>query len=570
MHRLAIACCGIAAAAFAQSPLVTLNQGGNQGNEGGGVYFDLTVNTTITINAFNFRAGNTGANPSGSVNMGQLGIWLGPTTWVGNVQNMSLWTQVAQTQVGNITHNATGANPGVISPGPLVTPFALGPGTYGVALQSASGTFNHNYTNGNGTNQNFSTAELSFAGGGAQNAFLSSGGIFNPRIWNGEIEYTTGGTPIAVASQEQYGNGCYGFYTSFYELFPNPASIDVDNLSARLTFAGPSYAVGPGVNAYAPPSASAVPLTFASATSTVNLSTVFGGTLPFPVVYPLGGTAVVANDLEVCSVGYITPVATVGGVSLNAPDGTPTVDDFLGQGGQVERWCPHWKGNQNPVTAGQVLAEVDAAGDLVVSWVGVAGNTYQIAYSPVGDVEYRYLTMSVTGGGSFPVILGWTQGGGALDNEIDFSVDTQSGFLTDPSDNTPLDMVLDARPVLGTNPNVVVSGYDQPSTTVGFVLLSFIGQNPGLPLVPFVNMPGCERYIGDAVGNGIVNTGLFFVAGPTHTQPFIAGGIPNIPSLNGVLLYGQSATATGMCAGAPCNGAGFLSSNGLRMLIGSL
>ncbi|MCC6783709.1 MAG: hypothetical protein IT457_12775, partial [Planctomycetes bacterium] len=39
----------LSAAALAQSPLNTLAGGTNQGNVGGGIYFDLQINTTVTI-----------------------------------------------------------------------------------------------------------------------------------------------------------------------------------------------------------------------------------------------------------------------------------------------------------------------------------------------------------------------------------------------------------------------------------------------------------------------------------------------------------------------------------------
>ena len=78
--------------------------------------------------------------------------------------------------------------------------------------------------------------------------------------------------------------------------------------------------------------------------------------------------------------------------------------------------------------------------------------------------------------------------------------------------------------MLGTNPNVIVDGYDAASTTFGFVLLSFTQQNPGIPLSPPFPMPGCDRFIGNLFGpllmlinqsqRGFEDTGLLVIA--TH------------------------------------------------------
>ena len=106
MHRLAIASCIFAAAAFAQSPLTTLNVGGNQGNQGGGIYFNLTVNQTITINQIDFRVAVAGQATDA------LDVYLGPTTYVGNVTNAGLWTLVSSTNVVPTVNDSLSIGPG--------------------------------------------------------------------------------------------------------------------------------------------------------------------------------------------------------------------------------------------------------------------------------------------------------------------------------------------------------------------------------------------------------------------------------------------------------------------------
>ena len=163
--------------------------------------------------------------------------------------------------------------------------------------------------------------------------------------------------------------------------------------------------------------------------------------------------------------------------------------------------------------------------------------------------------MSGNGGGSFPVIIGWTQGNATLDNPVDIST---ISLTTDNLDNTPLDVVLDARPLLGTSPNFVVSGYDTATTTLGANILSFTQINPGLDLTP-LGLAGCRQF----VGTDSIN--VFFPTPVTSTVPFIGGGIPNTVSLNGILLFTQSATFT-----TGFNPLGVILSNGLRVQLGSL
>ena len=556
MHKLSVLLCSsIAAGALAQSPLVTNPPliPNNQGNIGGGIYFDLTVgpqNITVTDLAWVPAALGAGTTMDG------MDIYLGPTTWVGNVTNASLWTLVTSTAaVPLVAGTMSGA-------APLGSTIGLAANTsYGVALVSTTGTsgFSHNYTNGNGGNQTHSTAELSFTGGAAQNQFLQ-GGIFTPRVWNGEIHYTLGGAPIGVASQERYGDGCYGQFTSYYEDFPNPASMDVDGQTHAFTanLGLSTYDLAAGATGYTPPGIGAIAATPGPGATTFSVATLLGSALPFPIFYPRAGGLGIADDLEVCHSGYITPVDVIGAGTtapapgIEAPDNTPTVAEFLGN---TERWCPHWK-TMDSSTGGTISVEVIGGTQLCIDWTGVSGNTFQICFDVSGNVEYRYLVMSVGGGGSQPVVMGWTQGAGALDNRKDVSVDVIAGFSTDAVDNAALSLNLDARPVLGTSPNFVVENYG--AAGIGANVLSFTQFNPGVPLA-VLGMPGCSQFVNLDVSN------VFVTGGPVTTVPFIPGGIPNTGSLNGILLFAQSGTFT-----PGFNALGAIASNGLRVQLGSL
>jgi len=563
MRKLALlAVTLLATVGVAQSPLITLSGGTNQGNVGGGIYFDLTVNTTITINRIDFLCGaNTVAGT------GTMDVYLGPTTYVGNVTNPALWTLVASAAVP--------VAPSAISVGTLNAPFALAPGNYGVALKSNA--YSNGYTNGvtctsttvpgSCANSIFSNAELTLRAGAAQNSFLA-GGIFQPRIFNGQIHYTPGGTPIAVASWQGYGKGCYGYYRSFYQLFPNPVALNLGTTGGvanavtafKLVSAGNFYNVVQTNTPIVTPTSTPIALT--SSDTTFNATASFpSGVLPFPILVPRDGGVFVASDLSISTDGYIVPFdpANPNGPAVPANDNTPTVNEFLGV---VTRWAPHWK-NMEPTSAttpGSMHVELDAAsGALLVTWNNVADvaltttSTFQVAFFANGDVEYRYGAMSGNGGGSYPVIIGFTNG----NNSLDWGARELSGalpFSTNPQDNLPITLSLSARPQLGTSPNLTTENIPA-GTVVGSSILSFTQINPGFDLASF-GMPGCFQYTGLDVTN------VFFVTGPTATAPF---PIPNLSTFNGVLVYGQTLTLT-----PGFNLLGGLTSNGLRFAIGSL
>ena len=543
--RTAAALAFLSALGSAQSVLTTLTGGTNFGNNGGGIYFDLQVNTTVTLTRFDFLCGSNTVAGTGT-----LDVYVGPSTFVGNVNNAALWTLV-----GSVTAPVA---PSTMSSGAVNTPFALGPGNYGVALRA--NLFSHAYTLGNGTtvpgsgtNQTFSTPELVLRAGGAQNVFLS-GALFSPRVWNGAITYTLGGTPITVASYQPYGDGCYGFYRSFYELFPNPAlAFDLANSSILLSLTGNGYTVTAGSNPLLPPVA---PVTL----TLTNDSSVVQSTLPFPILYPGAGGVQSSSHLEICSNGFISPAAS------NGATVTPTVAAFLN--GQP-RWA-NWY-NFDPATGGTVTFDSDPGVQpnpnpvVYVTWNNVPGgilgtitpvgiNTFQMAFFANGDVEYRYQNMPLGGGGAWPMLVGWTPGGGALDRG-NLDLTASFPFQTNATDNAPLLASMSARPLLGTQPNFV-TGNIPAGTVLGARILSFTPHLTGIELTAF-GMPGCFQYEGLDVVN------VFFTSGGnTVNTPF---PIPNLPVLNGVLAFGQSATFS-----SGFNPLGVISSNGLRVLLGSL
>lgn len=566
-----LASLAMAGGLLAQSPLNTNLLAGNQGNNGGGLYFDMTITSTITLTQIDTWVGTNGL----TAGVLELELWLGPSTYVGNVTNAALWTPVGTARTPNYVPNAAAYQ---LYPFTMTTPVTLGPGTYGVALKSQSaapvGTqiWNHGYTNGvtctstsipgSCTNTLFSNNEITIRGGAAQNAFLS-GGVFQPRMWAGALHYTLGGTPIAIAAWENFGDGCNKARTSFHELFPNPIGWDLSGQAANPGAAtmtlnlGSGYTVTSGGTPFTAPSPTASIATLTDGNALIRASTILGGPLPIPILYPDGTSLGFADDLEICADGYITPILSAAPVSN--PRAAPTVQGFYTG---APRWAPYWK-DLDAFTLGNITVELDAQNNLIVSWNSVADPTattttfsFQVAFLNNGSVEYRYDAINPgAGGGTYPILVGYTPGGNKLDNELDISLELGTGFATALQDSQELTQAMSARPRLGTIPNFVAS--NAPAGTLfGISLMSFNQINPGFSLAAF-GAPGCFQYQGAQVSQTI-----FVIQNGQFQQPF---PIPNNLAFNGLSVYSQSA-----CFTPGANALGALFSNATRMLIGSL
>lgn len=122
----------------------------------------------------------------------EVTVWYTPGTHINNQLNPAVWTQISEGR-------GTAAGRGLPSAVDL-RDFTLPPGTHGLAFHyPTSGVA---YTNGIGTNQNYSNTDLTLDLGIATAAFFS-GTQFNPRIWNGTLYYYNGGACYGV-----FGQGC--------------------------------------------------------------------------------------------------------------------------------------------------------------------------------------------------------------------------------------------------------------------------------------------------------------------------------------------------------------------------
>jgi len=176
--------------ASAQS-LSTFFIGTNGGSAGGGTYFQIVVGPNpINITGFDVN----------STTVGNLGFraFTTPGTNVGNETNAGIWTQVTSGTV-----NGLGTDQ--MSPATLNNSFALAANTsYGIAITLSDPTNTavvngaQRYTNGTGTNQMFSNADLTLNLGTASNVLFTAG-IFSPRVWNGTVYYTVVPAPASLA-----------------------------------------------------------------------------------------------------------------------------------------------------------------------------------------------------------------------------------------------------------------------------------------------------------------------------------------------------------------------------------
>jgi hypothetical protein len=176
--------------ANAQS-ITTIFQGGNFGNAGGGIYFDLTV-LGANINVTGFDVGTTAVQgtPFG------FQAWTHTGTFAGTETNQGLWTMVA-------TGNGISSGSLLVgSPVTLNAPFTLNTGVNAMALILADvgggNAVAHSYTNGTGANQQYSNADVQLDLGTATNVPFTAP-IFSPRVWNGTVYYNLVPEPGTIA-----------------------------------------------------------------------------------------------------------------------------------------------------------------------------------------------------------------------------------------------------------------------------------------------------------------------------------------------------------------------------------
>jgi hypothetical protein len=525
-----LAVAALASTAFAQSPLTTFFTGGNGGGVGGTVFFDLTASVPLTLNALDVNF-NEVASTAGSVD-----VYTVATTYVGNEANSAVWTLVGS---GSLT------TAGLNIPTPVaISPIPLAAGSYGVALVATNVSFA--YTNGTGTNQTFSTNELTLNAGAAGNTPWPVT-PFTPRVVNCSIGYSvgTGGT---VATRSSYGTGCVARAASFYEHFLTTPSIDLSNTAFRMLNTGTGYIVLPSATAFVAPSGTATNLNLGDdSVAPVNLSVAF----PYP-----GGTT---TQLEVCSNGFISAAAGNGTSYQPSPSA------------MLNRTHASWNVWRDFIcnASGNVWFE-EVGGIAYITWLNVVGyqgtatgtvpSTFQLQFDLAqGHVDFVFQAMDTTSvsgwAGGEGWVVGYSPAGNSRDpGNLDLSTALGSGLVLDGTDLAPLTLGLSNRPVGGTT--ITFDTTNIPAgAPFGAILIGFVQFNPGLDLTG-LGMPGCARYTDGA-------TSLLYLpfGGTSNSLPF------NVPNFPGVNLFAQS-VAFAPAAGLTPLGA--IASQGVALGLGNL
>jgi hypothetical protein len=567
-----LAAAGLCASVSAQSALVcnlappVLRLGYNAPSNDTNVYFNLTVSSAITLQAIETPL------LSATGQRGTLSLYTCPTTHVGNELNAAAWTLAATgvitsryTLGGGVAawtarscqENATIPNTGL----------TLLPGSYGIAVRCQGVTPLLNHV---AVLQTFSNPELSVSSGALQyTAFTSALEATVPGYagwaFQGNILYQVGaGALHACAEPLPYGDGCYSRCGSFHQLFteasPSTASVASAAMSGRrltLDLVGSDYLVRQGTAAFLPPTAAAIVLPLGDDTEIPVV-------LPVPFPYPAG----LAATFFVHANGYISVA------SNNILPGTmnwlPNAQSFL-EAPAAGWWSWH---DYNPTEpgSGQVTAEQVGTNLLVFTWTAVESDpvgttnpsTFQFQFDVLtGQVNYVWQAIDAVGGSPFlqadDHLVGYSPGG-ASPNCGAVDITTLTAITLQEPEAPPLTLAASGRPLLGTTISLTTTNPTTPfGIGINFVATSRIPQ-PGLDL-GVLGASGCRAHvdINTGVGNAIANTGL---GGLTMS---INLPVPNTPLLAGLEIFSQS-----VWLDAAQNAAGFITSNGLALSLGTL
>jgi hypothetical protein len=528
----------LAAALTAQSPLVTSYAGittvpGTPPDPQ--VYFNLTVNTPVTLQAFDINT----SSPVGTVGSVSVYITAAGGTYVGNMLNQGLWTLAAS---GSCTSAGLGfPTQACITPGIQLTP-----GTYGVAVRYNGLQVRLN----NGAN-NYSNPDLAIQTGAVQvTPFTST--PFNNYSFSGGIHYALGFQPHSCASATPYGTGCYRIPASWYDRIATApaAAAALNGRSISMLPNGNGYTVLQSTVAYIQPSATAQALPRNDdGESPVTLTT------PFP--YP-GGTASV---LHVCTNGFVST-----GANIALPLGnnwTPLANVFLAAT-HTAWWSWH---EYSTLETGSGEIKFEEVGPLaIITWDGVESYPltvtnpcwFQFQFNTTtGEVHFVWQTIEAIGGNTNndAHLVGYSPGGPSLP-PVETDVTTLVGQSLPGVDIERLTLTASPRPAFGNTVQLTTTNEIGTGIGVNFLSLGEIPA-PGFDL-GIIGAGGCAALIdvNTAVGNVISN-----LPGQSMTIQF---PMPvGQPSLSGFTCYSQS-----IWLSPTSNPAGLITSNAVKLVVG--
>ena len=490
--------------AAAQMPLHMPYASDNGGSAGGQVFFDLVVNSTISLRALDVNLGSVPGTH------GRIEVYVtnpGTTTYAGNTDSPANWSLHAG---GDVV--AQGVD--VPSPVCLDDYVVLLPGNYGIALRHVG--VSASYTNGTLTNSIGSVPEMTLQAGAAQNAPWS--GLFMPRVFNGSLIFVAGaatGTPTC-ASVTSYGQACYPPTPgSFYEHTAVANTFDLSGQTLRMArnAAGGYDVTSAALSSFYSPTAADLGLADDELSAPIPL--------PAPFTYPGGSTTAIV-------------VHSNGQVFLDdggASDFSPSAAEFLARGACLS---PSWQ-DLDPSAGGSIHVDVDASSLVAfVTWNGVPGWgqsqpwTMQVRLgldgsANPGEVEFRYQSLDNDAGAS---LVGFTPRAGAGDpGGVDISAMVPFSTVLEQD---PLSLSVNPLPVQGANVTWT-TGNVPPGTVLVAQTLSLGKRDPFLPI------PGASG-CGQGIDLGLANTTLAFPPAPVQRSL----SIPTGPSWTDVELFAQS------------------------------
>ncbi|MDO8349403.1 MAG: hypothetical protein Q7T30_04145 [Planctomycetota bacterium] len=553
---------------------------GNLTNSSYNLYFDAVLQSPVTITGMRATCYDQGAgNPVVPNQVGgtaPVNVYSIAGTRMGNEGSATGWTLLG---TGTITVVAWAGE----SPITFTTPIAVPAGTFGFAIEvlptttgPLPGTGLHclgvsPYPNVPITDSFWSITNEGIQqtawvlGAGAVTAGTNIAGI------NLKMSYTP---DPSAALWIQNGTGCYFRSRSVHENFPSPnAAPDLENTS--ITFlptagtAGPNYLLLPTGPAYVAPTgtprnavaSAVVPPGYTVGTWDDALDAPF--TLPFTFNFPGGST----NTITCGSNGIVYLASVTAGNHAYGYYGD--MAGFRDHAPSIAGWWSDLDLQDSiNVTggSGNLVIEVDpgntwvrASYHLAEEWTGAGVGviaSFSVTLYSSGQIELAYGDLNLGTGGN-DALVGFTPGNGAtLATAVDLSVVMQAGFSTGDGAIPPV-LGMDARPVLGTTPNIVTSNIT-PGTVFEIFVASLGGVASPVSLAPY-GMAGCDLHLNQAFIVAAFLTGIDIPSG-TFIVPF---AIPNDPSFQNVQFFFQAAPLT-----AGLNPAGILASNGLCAKLG--
>lgn len=380
----------------------------------------------------------------------------------------------------------------------------------------------------------------SWTGGNTSNSRLSN--WLDPTGSGALVVDTLGGSAGGVvASATAYGAGCYSSFGTISELFAGN-QFDLSGTATiaqniRFTPTANGYDVSYGQPLWQPP---------LSPNLTLGDDALHSVTLPFTLNYPGGAT----NVVRFCTNGYVW----LGNSTV--ADWSPTVAELVSG---PARLCPAWF-DMNPTAGGSCHYDV-VGGVAHFTWNNVPaytsgapgpGNTLQVAIFPNGTVDFRYRQVPNQ---PADCIVGFTRGGTQTPPNTDFSLGLPASVSVDASG---LGWSGVNRPILGATQAMQLTNIPAPAQSIGLAVLGFQAIPSGADLA-FIGAPGCRLYT-QSVSIQVMN---YPVLGASHLWLL---PIPNNPALSGSKVTTQGIIKMP----STFNPGGFLSSNGVELLLGTL